>query len=251
MPQHSSLKIITLNIEGDKHLDQIIPFLEQENPDVICLQEVFKIDVEKFKTALNMEAFFTPLVNITHRTRYNIAPNGIWGLLILTKNQIIENKFKYYVQHDGDNIPVFIDEKPNSLNRAISWVEIRKNDVEYTVATTHFTWSNKGKLSKEQENNFAALEKIFPEIGECILCGDFNSPRGEGSFSLFTKYFKDNVPAEITTTIDNEIHVSPDNIQLVVDNIFSTKDYQVSDVKVVDGLSDHLAVVGVVRKVKK
>jgi exonuclease III len=32
------MKLININIEGDKHFDTVIPFLEKEKPDVLCLQ---------------------------------------------------------------------------------------------------------------------------------------------------------------------------------------------------------------------
>lgn len=34
------LKLITLNIEMDKHYSRFLPFLDSEKADVICLQEV-------------------------------------------------------------------------------------------------------------------------------------------------------------------------------------------------------------------
>lgn len=39
------MKLISLNIEGHKHIDRQLPFFEIEAPDVLCLQEVFEPDV--------------------------------------------------------------------------------------------------------------------------------------------------------------------------------------------------------------
>ena len=51
----SSLKLISLNIEGDKHIPQVLAFFKREQPEIICLQEVFLPDFKMFKKELGME----------------------------------------------------------------------------------------------------------------------------------------------------------------------------------------------------
>src|SRR3989344_3677090 len=40
----NTIKMSSINIEGDKHLDTVIRFLQENSPEVICLQEVFEKD---------------------------------------------------------------------------------------------------------------------------------------------------------------------------------------------------------------
>ena len=54
-----SLKLVQLNIEGSKHLDTVIPFLREQRPDVLCLQELWEHDIPLFETALAGKYFFT------------------------------------------------------------------------------------------------------------------------------------------------------------------------------------------------
>jgi len=56
------LKIISLNIEGRKHLSRVMPFFEREKPDVICLQEIYESDFEKIEKETGMKGIFEPTV---------------------------------------------------------------------------------------------------------------------------------------------------------------------------------------------
>jgi len=52
------VKLISLNIEGDKHLDdKILPFFDKEKPDVLCLQEVFAKDIQKICQRTGLEKY--------------------------------------------------------------------------------------------------------------------------------------------------------------------------------------------------
>ena len=56
------MKLISLNIEGDKHLDdKILPFFDKEKPDVLCLQEVFAKDIQKICQRTGLEKYFDGL----------------------------------------------------------------------------------------------------------------------------------------------------------------------------------------------
>ncbi|MDQ5951411.1 MAG: hypothetical protein QG639_692, partial [Patescibacteria group bacterium] len=122
---------------------------------------------------------------------------------------------------------------------------------EYRIATTHFTWSPAGNTTDAQREDFARLKAILLQYKDLVLCGDFNAPRGREMFSSFESLYKDNVPKEVTTTIDKDLHYAGDkNLQLVVDSIFTTPHYQVSEVKMLSGVSDHLGIFGVLSKSK-
>lgn len=80
------------------------------------------------------------------------------------------------------------------------------------------------------------------DLTNIIFCGDFNAPRGRQIWSILSSKLKDNVPNEITTTIDGNIHRAG-NLQLVVDGLFTSSNYKVCDVQVISGVSDHCAIV--------
>jgi len=42
------LKFASINIECDKHLDGVVSYLKNFQPDVVCFQELFESDVLMF-----------------------------------------------------------------------------------------------------------------------------------------------------------------------------------------------------------
>ncbi len=80
-----------------------------------------------------------------------------------------------------------------------------------------------------------------------VLCGDFNAPRGGEIFSELAARYRDNIPAQYTTSIDASLHRAGD-LQLMVDGIFTTPEYQASSVLLHSGVSDHYAVTADITK---
>lgn len=239
-----SFKVVTLNIEGNRHLPELKAFLQREQPDIICLQEVFEVHVEELAEAVGMQPFYTPMSNVT-TSSIHADPFGYWGLLQLVSPdcEIRKQKAEYYVGN-RDNIPIFFEnENPNSINRAVLWSTIRKEDEELTVATTHFTWSPKGATTEEQLRDFAALQKVTDSLPAHVLCGDFNAPRGRQIFSTLSQTYTDNIPAEVTTTLDQNLHKAG-KLEYVVDGYFTSPGITTRNVRVVDSVSDHCAIVG-------
>ena len=89
------------------------------------------------------------------------------------------------------------------------------------------------------------LFELLENIPEFILCGDFNAPRGTAIFDSIAEKYKDNIPQDISTTIDKNLHKAGD-LQLVVDGLFTTPEYKVDSIKILDKLSDHCAILATI-----
>jgi len=83
---------------------------------------------------------------------------------------------------------------------------------------------------------------VNSDLNNIIFCGDFNAPRGRKTWSILSSKLKDNIPDEIMTTVDAKIHRAG-NLMLVVDGLFTSKNYKVTGVRVISGVSDHCAIV--------
>jgi len=230
------IHLFNLNIEGDKHLKKISAFCKNNIFDIVCFQEVFQVDIPFFEKMLGMYSYFIPTMNVTRSNPY-LAQKGMWGLAIFTKEKIVSKGVFYYVGRES-YIPDFNPDNPNSGNRAVSWITIKVFNKTYTVATTHFTWSVEGKATKEQKTNMKKLLVQLKCIEPLILCGDFNAPRGKDIFKMLSDVYKDNIPEEIISTIDPLLHREK-NLHFVVDGLFTASQYQVNDINIIDGLSDH------------
>src|SRR5438876_2538152 len=96
----NSLKIVSLNIEKDKHFDRIIPFLKDQSPDVVLLREVFSKDIPIIEQALGMKHQFA-VMKVLLREEEQL-PFGIatFSSLPITKS------YTAYFHGDGKNPPI-------------------------------------------------------------------------------------------------------------------------------------------------
>jgi len=248
------IKLISLNIERNLHYDTALPFLRREEADVVCLQEILDRDVKRFEEALQMKALYVS-TSYADKGRHTeeLARLGVQeGNALLTRLPITrEGVFYYY--GSPDVVPRVTDplapDRYDHMRGAVIWASVQAGEHPFTIGTTHFTWTPEGSIvSKGQWQDVDALLKRLEEFPEFILCGDFNAPRGLPIWGKLAERFKDNIPPEYTTSIDQKLHFKP-GIMYVVDGLFSSKEYRVFDVRLVEGVSDHKAVVGMIERV--
>lgn len=249
------MKLISLNVEGDKHWERIIPFLEKEKPDVLCLQEIFEADVSLLEKSFGMEHVFSP-VFLEKRDREN--PKLVWekfGVAIFARFPIQNTQSKNYwspnlelQKFDNTNI----DAQQKTKRQVLLSGDVVIEENTYTVATTHFTWTPNGLADERQRTDADALLKLLAELPAVVLCGDFNMPRDFNDvYKKFTARFVDAVPASYVSSLDLNFHrAGKDPVQglrvaqYMVDYIFLSPKYRAENVRLQFGVSDHAAVIG-------
>jgi endonuclease/exonuclease/phosphatase family metal-dependent hydrolase len=238
-----SFSILSVNIEGDNHLETIQALIKQKEPDIVCLQEIFQQDVTLFETQMQVKGLFVPLCSINSSTRVRLNPRGEWGIAIFSKLPVLELSVLPY-QGELNHIPPYDNDDPNSTNRALLLTKVQIGTAHSYVATTHFTWSMNGEVTELQKTHVERVSKLLHPYSPLLLCGDFNAPRGKAIFQRLADQYTDNIPANETTTIDQNLHRKK-GIQFVVDGMFSTPQLKAQHVEVIDGVSDHKALFGV------
>jgi exonuclease III len=243
------MKLITINIEKSKHLERIIPFLQREKPDVLCVQEIIQADVPFIQEALDIDGQMLPTTYHLQKGETEANPSQVEGVALFTNLRRTPIR-GYYYSGDG-TINTHLQ---GSNSKVVIHTQISDEFGTYNVATTKFKWTPDGKPSITQERHFkkltqylTGLTRYLPGHEDIILCGDFNVPRGGPMFKKFAELYKDNLPSDITSTLDPQLH-SAAPLELVVDTIFTTPGYIVSNVRVVEGLSDHKAVIAKIIK---
>ncbi|NCN87378.1 MAG: endonuclease/exonuclease/phosphatase family protein [Candidatus Pacebacteria bacterium] len=240
-----SVRLVSINIEGNKHLEErVLPFIKKQNPDVITLQEVFRADVKMIKEFTGMDGLFVPMAHIAQENTYLPEGDDVWGLLVLSRLPIINSGFEMYFKYQGkDKLPFFISTKnPGQMNRGIAWIKVKDGQENIVFATTHFMWSKEGETTPLQEEAYQEMEKIMNKLPIDVFTGDFNAPRGRKIFSLLSKRYKDNIPQDLVSSIDNDLHKAKNEINLMVDGLFSEEGILVSNVNIHTGISDHKAI---------
>lgn len=245
------MKLISCNVEGDRHFkERLFPLFAKEKADVLALQEVFEADLERIKKVSGLDQYlFYPQANIT-KPNIHLPLKGEWGVAIFANDIIQKDGFYYFRNHD-DRLVVFQNDNSNSIDRVALRAKVKVDDHLFQIINIHFTWSGRGQITDEQRISYQILESYLSKHGQCILCGDLNSPREGEIFDHLATIYHDNIPTQVKTTIDKNLHKSGKDIQLVVDCLFTSPDYQVEDIRVVPNTSDHMAVVAEIKKVDR
>jgi exonuclease III len=242
------MKLISLNLEKDKHFDQHKDFLVAERPDVACFQEVFERDLEKYKELMDMAGYvFAPMA--LYESVLEPGKFCTQGIAIMTRQKMMHSQIY-------DMLPEMRAEKLVNMTLATSrdaslvqWklisIDVKIGEKLYTIATTHAPVTDRGyEISSAQRQFFAEVTEILDARKQFILTGDMNSPRGYEVFDGLVQRFTDNIPQNYTTSIDNNIHRNGDkNLQYVIDALFTKGDYVVRNVHYQSGVSDHHAIV--------
>ncbi len=244
------MKLVSVNIEMNLHYDKVLPFVEKENPDIICLQELLEEDFEALKNKFDMQGTYKPFFRVT-LGHYSNNGGKKHGVAIFAKN-ISQFGYSYYVGKE-ENInkshEEYYSDIKNSENGVLVWADIKHENGEvFRFATTHFTITKEGASTPKQLSDLGHLLNALEQIGDFVLCGDMNAPRGNETFTRLASRYKDNIPLEYKTSIDQNLHRIK-GIMFMVDGLFTTPTYQASNVKLVDGVSDHMAIVADIKKI--
>ncbi len=245
------LKIISLNMETNKHYTKILPFIKKENPDVICLQEAPESFAEELQKK-GYKTFFAPMF-----LRDDLGGNELYTLGIMLASKLpFQAKSVYY--HKPNEKIILHDRKNrnNTVATAYIFANIMTSDGLYNVATTHPLKSDDGKANDFQTKMFSSLLKLLAPEEPHMICGDFNMPRGYNTiYEEVTKKYTDAVPLSYKSSLDRDIHLLGNKKTDVpifdiymVDYVFTQPPYQAENVRLEFGLSDHAAVIATVTK---
>ncbi|SEW38583.1 Exonuclease III [Cognatiyoonia koreensis] len=234
-------KLISLNVEGARHLDRILPFLIRENPTMIALLEA----PDFLAYTLSDLGYHTSFAPMMIRTQEGQVFQE--GVLVATRQRHISHPH-YYYRANPDIVPFVKDDKRNSISHVALHVEIG----DINLVATHFTWNKSGETADiHQKNDMLKLLAHLKELPPHILCGDMNIPRQENElYDLLCEHYTDTVPGTYHTSLDRDLHRAGDDPELsklfdrfMVDYVFTQDQYAASDVRLEFGVSDHAAVV--------
>lgn len=241
MPQ--GIKLVSVNIEMNRHLDAVLSFLTKERPDVVCFQELLQRDVEHFARVLGLRARFEPMATLKSPMFEKELQGSPFGLAILSRYPAAYD-VEYYAGNNT-SLPSLVEGYEG--NKFFLRATFEKDNKVYRAGTTHFTWTQDGNASDEQRRDIDAFLTILDACPDLFFCGDFNAPRGGEIWGKLAERYTDNIPAAYRSSLDPVLHRAG-HLKHVVDGLFSTPEYRVSAVRLVEGVSDHKAVVGTIMR---
>lgn len=247
------IKLVSINIERSKHFDLVVPFIRREAPDVLCIQELLQRDALVLADAYGSE----PLEYAPMTRHQDEEGKPVTGVAVFSKLTVVSHDAVYYVG-TRDVIPEH-GETPDRgarMNCAVALADIEKDGAVFRVGTTHFTWSERGLPDDTQRRSVRALIRVLEGLGEFVLCGDFNAPRGGEIFSVLAERYQDNIPPQYGTSIDLDLHraghlPAEKMDEKMVDGLFSTPAYVASGVRFEFGLSDHAGIIATIERAER
>lgn len=244
------LKMISVNMEGEKHFPRILSLIKTENPDIICLQEC----PESFQTNLQNLGYRTDFLAMRHHVQNDVE--YIEGLVSASKLPFA-TMHKYYYQPDY-NLPTQPIPTPKpSMHHGYIFSTLEHEGDLYHFTNTHVMVTPDGLPNEHQIQGVKKLLSLLATEKSHVICGDFNIPRGTNPlYEEFTKSYTDGIPAHYMSSLDQAIHRhgktpnlnAPIFDMYMVDYIFSKPEYMVTDCRLQFGVSDHAAVIATVAK---
>ena len=238
----STLQLLQLNIERSKHFDHILPFLKEHAPEVLCIQEIYEYDVPRFE-AVGYYSYFAPM-NI----RQEGDEGGVQGVALFSTIPMQKN---WTIQYGGPEgpLPTYQGETPQAKHDTqrfiAAFADIDTNGTVFRIGTTHFPWTPDGSASDFQRADMRRLLSTLADTNSFVFTGDFNAPRGGEVFSMLASRYRDNVPTAYTSSIDGSLHKAGP-LPYMVDGIFSSPEYRVSNMRMYTGVSDHCALMATI-----
>ncbi len=250
------LTLVTLNIERNKHWERILPFLARVAPDVVCLQEIFERDVAKVE-GLGYHAHYAH--NLFHLyDPHDRASGASEGIALFSRTPFLSSDTHYYYtapEQQRVEVRLNPEERRRYVNQSAVVATVEKDGATYTIATTHFTHAPNGTETPAQEKDLTNLLAYLARYPSLVLAGDLNLQRRGRNYERIVARYIDCIPKQYRTSIDVALHRAGKEpraqkafARTLVDYIFCTHHYQVSNVRQKCGLSDHCAFIADVVK---
>lgn len=252
------LKILQINIENDKHLDKIINLVKEKDPDIVCMQEVVVDSWVYVLENMGYSFCFAPMLVLDGKEE---------GVLIFSKYKILKNKVFRYDLNKGNTLPVFNKKDLALIDGVRPWcrflyhfvllnTSLEINNIVFNVVTTHFPVADHVvpdlpfHMFKDNQNlidllcirnHFDLFIQNLSKIKKpLIFTADLNTPRGSFIYDDLAHLLVDWVPQNLNTTLDSKNHRVKE-LNLVVDTIMTSQDFDLINFEVIEGVSDHKA----------
>jgi endonuclease/exonuclease/phosphatase family metal-dependent hydrolase len=241
-----TLRLASLNIERDLHAHRFIPFFKEWRPDVLCLQELPDNLIRPVAEQLGLPHHaYAPLLRHPHSAF--VMGQGLYSRHPLANIRLIPyaGGGSGYETHDSTSV----DTKAATSRFQVLAADVMGGGQTCTVATTHFPWTPNGRSDPIQRAAVEALIAAMAPLGDFVLTGDFNAPRGGDIFTRLAAAWTGNIPARYPTSIDGNLHKAGP-LPYMVDGLFTTPGYKASEVELHGGLSDHMGITALITRVQ-
>jgi endonuclease/exonuclease/phosphatase family metal-dependent hydrolase len=238
------LKLLTVNMEGTRHITRILSLINTTQPNCICFQEMPTMFVHEL-TKIGYYSTIAPMILGTAA-----APEDTIGVGFASRTPA--DVTSHYYDGSVFGITPYTRESADDCSAFVTLhAHYKHNNTTYDIVTTHVIVTPDGETTPAQTNSITKLLAYTTTLPPHILCGDMNMPRGYNqNYPRFLQRYTDAVPSHYKSSLDKTLHRAGNRTDLnapifdtyMVDYIFSQSPYTVHDVTFHFGVSDHAAV---------
>jgi len=238
------MKVVSINIEKKSHLEQVVDFVNKEKADVVCIQEVMDDTFSYLMHTLEMSGTFAPFVTLEG---WGEGLDGNMGVAVLSREPHVVEGVHYYQGVEGKINTLKNKEDIHEIHDAIARAVLVVSTGVCTIGTTHFTYTKDGEPDDVQRRSLGTMLKLLKPYGDLVFCGDFNIPRPNELYRQLKNEFTDTIPESYHSSLDSKLHRVP-GLQKMVDYMWVRGRYVARNVHLVEGVSDHCAIIAEVEK---
>lgn len=233
------VSLLTWNVWYKEKAENIIELLKQENPDIICLQELTQNDPHS--TQKDVPEYISKELGYNY---YHIVANT-WnnetlGNGIFSRFPLVDEKH-VYVAERNDNSDDFSKE-----GRVYVEAKVDLGEQSVTVGTTHLSYTHK---FIETEQKLREVDNLINQFKKerYIVCGDFNVPPESKTMQHISEELQHVSPPfeqnTWTTKLFSYNGFEETELNWRLDYIFASQDLKIIGSSIVETeYSDHLPV---------
>ena len=208
------IKVVSYNVQGFTHSNnlrlrnikkqEILKFLLDRNPDIVCLQEYHSVDKKLYQPLKDDKQYLNAG---THYFQSYFGPGyrELIGMIIFSKFPSVNSG---YLKFDGHRtFAIYTDLKTGEdtvrvINVHLASISLSPGDLDMIsnggidqkneLSRSKRIYYKLVKTYKLHERQMKAVLKLAEEFkGKVILCGDFNDTPGSYTYSLANRVFSD------------------------------------------------------------
>jgi exonuclease III len=236
------MKLISLNIWGGRESKELLNFLAaHEEVDIFCLQEVY--DNARGKEVVYLDVSFNiyneisqVLKNYTGYYRPHLA--DYYGLAVFVKKGLSISEDEIYVHLEKGYVPV---EHVGFHAKNLQYLKFKLSGRDFTIVNFHGLWAGpgvgKGDTSARVEQAKNIKNFLNQQIGEKIICGDFNMLPDTQSIEILEKDMNNLIKINNIISTRTILYSKPERL---ADYILTSKGVVAKSFEVLsDVVSDH------------
>ncbi len=241
------LKILSLNLfEGGLFWGNIERFIKHENPDILCLQEVFNGDERQplsFQSIKRLKALLPEFFLYYSPELFEIWPHGQGdgGNAIFSRFPMSEEKTVFLHEEYRKILRPRREDDFSHYPKNLQSVVVTVDGKSLHVCNLHGIWGLDGTDTKERLRMSKLIVKEIKKKHPLVLMGDFNLKPNTETIQNIEGHLTNVFAGEMTTSFNMEHKTNPGYATAVVDMFFASPDIHIVAKRVpTDDVSDHL-----------